>query len=454
MENTTCGLESAVPPEVLVFDPDTIEGYRRDSADLVPAGMPIAVARPRTTEHVSAIMRWAHETGTTVVPRGAGTGLSGGATAIEDCVIVSMERMTGIRDIDPINQTIDVEAGVVNADVSRAVEPNGLFYPPDPGSFEVSTIGGNLATNAGGMRCVKYGVTRNSTIGLEVVLADGRILRTGGKTIKDVAGLDLTQLFIGSEGALGIITSATLRVRPIPTTVATFVATFPTVRSGSDALNQILAQGLTPSLLELMDNTTINVVEDYRRLDLDRSAALLVIGQADGDDALRQTEQMVACCTASGADFAYATPDPGEAAMLLEARRLAGWATMERFVTIIEDVGVPRTRVGDLLEAIAEIAAATRVPIATVGHAGDGNMHPMLLLPDRSSEWQTRALVAAEQICDVAISMGGTITGEHGVGELKRGWLHQQLDPVALSLHARIKNALDPEGILNPGRGF
>ncbi|MFD9660992.1 FAD-binding oxidoreductase [Rhodococcus sp. NPDC059968] len=447
-------LKELVPADIVVTDPDTMEGYRRDSADLVTAGKPIAVLRPRTTAQVSSIMKWATQTDTVVVPRGAGTGLSGGATALDNCVVVSMERMDSIREFDSTNHTVVVEAGVVNADVGRAVADAGLFYPPDPGSFEVSTIGGNLATNAGGMRCVKYGVTRNSVLGLEVVLADGRVLRTGGKTVKNVAGLDLTQLFVGSEGALGIITAATLRLRPKPAATATFVASFPTLDAGGRALNSIFADGVTPSMLEIMDNATINAVEDYQRMDLDRGAALLVIGQADGADALAQVDRMVACCDDAGADLSVSTSDPAESEMLLQARRLAGWATMEQFPTIIEDVGVPRTRLAELLSTIADISEDTGVRIATVGHAGDGNVHPMLLLPDLGEDARNRAMVTADRICAAALALDGTITGEHGVGELKREWLTHQLDDVSLDVQASIKRALDPKMLLNPGRGF
>ncbi|ABG94787.1 probable glycolate oxidase subunit [Rhodococcus jostii RHA1] len=447
-------LKELVPADIVVTDPDTMEGYRRDSADLVAAGKPIAVLRPRTTAQVSSIMAWATQTDTVVVPRGAGTGLSGGATALDNCVVVSMERMNSIREFDATNHTVVVEAGVVNADVGRAVADAGLFYPPDPGSFEVSTIGGNLATNAGGMRCVKYGVTRNSVLGLEVVLADGRVLRTGGKTVKNVAGLDLTQLFVGSEGALGIITSATLRLRPKPAATATFVASFPTLDAGGRALNSIFAAGVTPSMLEIMDNATINAVENYQRMDLDREAALLVIGQADGADALAQVDRMVACCDEAGADLSVSTSDPAESEMLLQARRLAGWATMEQFPTIIEDVGVPRTRLAELLSTIADISEDTGVRIATVGHAGDGNVHPMLLLPDLGVDARNRAMVTADRICAAALALDGTVTGEHGVGELKREWLTRQLDDVSLDVQASIKRALDPKMLLNPGRGF
>lgn len=447
-------LRQRVPPGIVLTDPDRVEPYRRDMTDLVTAGKPAAVLRPTSTAEVSAILAWANETRTVVVPRGAGTGLSGGAAALDGAVIVCLERMREIREVDAANQTAVVEAGVINADVSKAVAGAGLFYPPDPGSYEISTIGGNLATNAGGMRCVKYGVTRNSVLGLEVVLADGRTLHTGGATIKNVAGLDLTQLFIGSEGTLGIITAATLRLRPLPVATATFAATFASLDAASRALDAIRADGVTPSMLEIMDNATINAVEDYKRMDLDRSTALLLIGQADGPDARGQVDRMLALCESAGAELAIAADDPEEADLLLEARRAAGWALTQQGATVVEDVAVPRSALGAMLAAVPPIAAEFDVRIATVGHAGDGNVHPILLLPDLNESTRQRAMQAADRICATAIALGGSISGEHGIGELKRGWLADQLDPTALEVQTAIKRALDPNMILNPGRGF
>jgi glycolate oxidase len=452
--NTITELRRRLPQGQVLTDPELMEGYRRDMASLIPAGKPAAVVRPTTTEQVSTIMAWAAETGTVVVPRGAGTGLSGGATALDGSVVVSLERMNRIRHIDTANHTLVAEAGVVNSEVSKAVAGHGLFYPPDPGSFEVSTIGGNLATNAGGMRCVKYGVTRQSVLGLEAVLADGRILRTGGNTVKNVAGLDLTQLLIGSEGTLGIITAATLRLRPAPAATATFVASFQTLEQGMTALAAIFNSALTPSMLEVLDNSTINAVEDHQRMDLDRDAALLVIGQADGSTPGSQVDRMVTACEEAGASLAFATTDPDEADLILQARRVAGWAIMEEGPTVIEDVAVPRTRLGEMLARIQAISTETGIRIATVGHAGDGNVHPILMLEDLTGDSQRKALEAADRICAEALDLGGSITGEHGVGELKRNVLGQQLDTTSLDVQAAIKRALDPQLILNPGRAY
>ena len=448
-------LATEVTGGALVTAPEILEGYRRDRADLVPAGEPLALVRATCTEDVVATLRWAHQRGVPVVPRGAGTGLSGGATALPGCVVLSLERMAAIREVHVDDQLVVVEPGVINADIGRAVESHGLFYPPDPGSFEISTIGGNLATNAGGLRCVKYGVTRDAVLGLEVVLADGRVLHTGGRTVKTVAGYDLTRLMVGSEGTLGVITAATLRLRPRPSVdPVTFVASFPSLPAAGAAVSAVIAAGLAPSLLELLDQVTVNAIENYRRLDLDRSAAALLIGQADDVDAGQQVDAMMACCAKAGADLVVRSSSTAEAEMLLNARRLAGEATMAAGPTIIEDVGVPRSRLADLLLAIGKVAADTGIPIATVGHAGDGNMHPTLMLPDLRPDTLARAFDTAERVCRAALALGGTITGEHGVGALKRSWLAGEIDETSLAMHRAVKAAFDPRGILNPGRGF
>jgi glycolate oxidase len=447
-------LRSIIGDDV-VLDTAIIESYRRDRCDLIDAGTPAAVVRATTVEAVVETMQWASRYGIPVVPRGAGTGLSGGAHALDGGIVLSLEKLSRIREIDDVAQVAVVEAGVITADIDRAAQEHGLFYPPDPGSFEMSTVGGNLATNAGGMRCVKYGVTRNSVLGLEAVLADGRVVRTGARTVKNVAGLDLTSLFIGSEGVLGVITSATLKLRPKPAgDVATFVATFPDLARAGRAVIDILATGGTPSMLELMDNATINAVEDHKRLDLDRSAAAMLIGQADGHNAIAEIDRMVARAEAAGADEVFATSDPLEADAIVVARRLAGVATMERGPCIIEDVGVPPHRIGEMLAAIEVLAADSGLEIATVGHAGDGNLHPVVMLPDLSEKSRALGLDVADRMSRAAIALGGTITGEHGVGVLKQRWLADQIDPVTRELSHAIKRALDPISILNPGRAI
>lgn len=439
----------------LVTDPQVIEGYRRDQAAIVPAGRPLAVVRANGTGDVSAALAWASAEGVPVVPRGAGTGLSGGANAIDGCLIVSLEKLTAIRLVDQANQCAVVEAGVINADVGRAAARAGLFYPPDPGSFEISTIGGNLATNAGGMRCVKYGVTRDSVLGLEAVLADGTVLATGSRSRKNVAGYDLTSLLIGSEGTLGIITAATLRLRPLPPVQpVTFVATFGELPQVGDAVAAIYASGATPSLLEFIDQPTINAIEDYQRMDLDRSAAGLLIGQADSASADDDVAAMMKGCEDAGASLVMRSANARESEMLVAARRLAAPAVMATGPTIIEDVCVPPGRLTAMLEAVQQVSADSGLTIAVTAHAGDGNLHPALILPSMEEPAVERAMAAGERLCRRAAELGGTITGEHGVGVLKRDWLRGQLSPAALAAHRAIKSALDPAGILNPGRGF
>src|SRR5258708_13472879 len=321
----------------------------------------------------------------------------------------------------------------MNAGLGRAGGAQGLFYPPDPSSFETCTIGGNLATNAGGMRCLKYGVTRDSVLALEVVLANGSVLNTGSRTTKNVAGYDLNSLFVGSEGTLGVITSATLRLRPAPMFAAvTFVASFRSLPAIGDAVSAIQSSGMAPSLLELIDNLTINAIEDYRRLDLDRTAAGLLIGQADGPSADEDVAQMAKYCEEAGADLVVRASNAVESDMLLEARRLAGTAIMAVGPTVIEDVGVPPGQLPKLLAAIEDISRKGGVRVATTGHAGAGNMHPVLMLPDLDPSTIELAMGVADEICAAARALGGPSTGEHGVPRLKRPWLPDQLDAPAI----------------------
>ncbi|HEY3501589.1 MAG TPA: FAD-linked oxidase C-terminal domain-containing protein [Actinocatenispora sp.] len=444
----------ALVPHV-VSDPDATQAYRFDEADLAAAGQPRAVVLATSTADVAATLRWASAHRIPVVPRGAGTGLSGGAAAVDGCVVLSLARMTAIRELDADNLLAVVEPGVLNADVTRAAERYGLFYPPDPSSFEISTIGGNVATNAGGLRCVKYGVTRDSVLGLEVVLADGRTVRTGGRTVKQVAGYDLTRLFVGSEGTLGVVTEATLRLRPRPATPpVTFVATFPTLAGAGAAVAGILRTGAAPSLLELLDNTSINLIEDHRRMDLDRSAAALLLGQSDGPTAADDVARMVAVCTRYDAADVVTTDDRAETDMLLAARRAHHGAVTAAGATLIDDVGVPPAKLPELLAGIEAVAADHGVRIATVGHAGDGNVHPTVIFPPDDPVARDQAVAAAEAVCHLAVRLGGTITGEHGVGSVKRDWLAAELDADTLAVHHAVKAALDPAGILNPGKAI
>lgn len=440
----------------LLTDPELMEGHRRDEAHLVPPGQPVAVLLATNTADVAHALRWASETGTPVVPRGAGTGLAGGAVAVDGCLVVGTARMTAIRELVPADQYAVVEAGVVNADLDRAAAVHGLMYAPDPSSYETSTIGGNVATNAGGLRCVKYGVTRDAVLGLEVVLADGRVLHTGRRTVKGVAGYDLTSLFVGSEGTLGIITAATLRLRPRPAEPpVTVLGSFPTLPSAATAVASIVAAGLAPSLLELVDRATLRTISEWKGMELDGDPAAVLISQADGRDATEVAAAIGEHFHAAGSDFAAVSTDPAEAAQLLEIRRLAYPAAERLGQCLVEDVGVPRSRLPELLARIEQAGHDHAVTILTVAHAGDGNVHPTFVFdrrPDGTAPPEVWA--AADEVFRAALDLGGTLTGEHGVGALKRRWLALELGEEGMDVHRSIKQALDPGGILNPGKGF
>jgi glycolate oxidase len=401
-------------------------------------------------------MRWATRYGVPVVPRGGGTSLAGGATAVDGCVVLSLARMDAILEIHPDDEMAVVEAGVINADLDRAAAVHGLMYPPDPSSYEISTIGGNLATNAGGLRCVKYGVTRDAVLGLEVVLADGRVLRTGRRTVKGVAGYDLTSLFVGSEGTLGVITSATLRLRPRPAAAVTVAASFASFGAAARAVTAILQARLQPSLLELLDRVTLRAIDDWKHLGFGDEVEALLIAQDDSDDAPRRAAVMQQLCTEHGALLADVSGSEAEAQQLLDIRRLAYHATERLGATLVEDVCVPRSRLPDMIERIEQAAARHGVVIATVAHAGDGNLHPVFVF-DRGvagGEVPAHVWAAADEVFRAAIDLGGTLTGEHGVGVIKRRWLALELGEESMAVHRAIKAALDPAGILNPGKAI
>jgi glycolate oxidase len=391
-----------------------------------------------------------------VVPRGAGSGLSGGANAIDGGIVLDLSAMTHILEIDPLEQLAVVEPGVLNADLYQAAAPHGLHFPPDPASWEFSTLGGNIATNAGGLCCVKYGVTGDHVLGLAVVLADGSLLRTGRRTLKGVTGLDLTHLFVGSEGTLGVIVEATLRLRPRPAQASTLVAFFPSLRATGAAIADILASGLVPSLLEIMDRTTVGVVDDRLRMGLDREAAALLLARSDapGGVGTSDVRVMAALCQKHGATYVAETDDPDEGDALLTARRAAYPALEALGATLLDDVAVPRARIPELLAAIEAIATARSVLIGTFGHAGDGNLHPTIVF-DRDDPASVAAADAAfEDILTATLGLGGTLTGEHGIGLLKAHRLSDELSPVALRAHQSVKAALDPNGILNPTKAI
>ena len=441
-------LVGALPAGVVVTGAAEIEKYREDFAHEGFAGKPLAVVRPARAQEVQTAVRWAAEHGVPIVPRGAGTGLSGGSAAIDNGITISLERMRDI-EIDVASQVAIVEPGALNVEVKKAAQEHGLWYPPDPSSYEICSIGGNVATNAGGLCCVKYGVTADYVLGLDVVLADGTLVTLGGKRIKDVAGLPLLKLFVGSEGTLGIVTRTILRLIPAQHAGSTLVARFATMAAASHAVVAIRSS-TRPSMLELMDKVSINAVEDWRSHGLDRSSGALLLAQSDAPDAacVSEIEAIRMCCEEAGALEVFTTADASEADLLVSARRNTFVALEERGQLLFEDVGVPIPHLPDLIAGVAEIAQRNDVEIAVVAHAGDGNTHPVVVYDPLS---EPRARAAFGEIMALAIRLGGTITGEHGVGRSKKNALPAQLGPDVMALTRRVKDALDPHGIMNPG---
>ncbi|WP_370325507.1 FAD-binding oxidoreductase [Euzebya sp.] len=446
-------LTRTLPTGRLLTDPDVLASYRHDRAPDLPAGTPAAVVRARTTGEVQTVMRTAHRHRVPVVPRGAGAGLHGGSNAIDGGIVLSVEHMTSVLDVDPVDRLCTVEPGIMNLALKQQLAVDGLWYPPDPASMAFCSIGGNVATNAGGLCCVKYGVTRDWVAGLEVVMADGTLVTTGAKTIKSVAGYDLTSLFVGSEGTLGVVTRAILRVRPLPPPASTLVAFFDSLADAGTAVAAICA-GEPPALCEIMDRSTIGAVNDFQRMDLDTDAAALLLIQSDlaGPARSEHVTAIEAACNANGASYIARTDDPDEGEALLQARRMALPAVEQRGVALLEDVGVPRSRVPALIEATERIAAERGIEIYSYGHAGDGNMHPTLCWAADDADEHARSMLAFDDILTAALELGGTTTGEHGVGLLKDGWLEREVGPASLAVQRQIKQALDPEGILNPGK--
>ena len=445
------GLVAELPDGMVVTDPAVTEGYRQDRAFDPSAGKPLAVVRPSRTEHVQTVLRWASANRVPVVPRGAGSGLSGGATALDGGIVLSTEKMRDIT-VDPVTRTAVCQPGLFNAEVKKAAAAHGLWYPPDPSSFEICSIGGNIATNAGGLCCVKYGVTTDYVLGMQVVLADGTAVRLGGPRLKDVAGLSLTKLFVGSEGTLGVVTEVTLRLLPAQNTSSVVVASFASVQDAVDAVLGVSAR-LRPSMLEFMDSVAINAVEDTLRMDLDRSAAAMLVAGSDerGRAGTEDAELMAGVFAESGATEVFSTDDPDEGEAFVAARRFCIPAVEAKGSLLLEDVGVPLPALGQLVTGIAGIAAERDLMISVIAHAGDGNTHPLIVYDPADAAMTERAHLAFGEIMDLAVSLGGTITGEHGVGRLKRPWLAGYLGPEAMDLNRRIKQALDPLGILNPG---
>jgi glycolate oxidase len=457
-------LGRGLPDGRLVIDPDVLAAISHDEAEWAPAGRAAAGVRARTEDEVRHVVRTCAEFGAAVVPRGAGTGLSGGANATDGAVMLDLSRMNQVLEIDQDNMTCVVQPGVVNDDLKAAVAAHGLWYPPDPASAPWSTIGGNVATNAGGLCCLKYGVTRDYVLGLRVVTGAvdngqveyGDAVRLGRRTSKGVAGLDLTGLFVGSEGTLGIVTEVTLRLRPALTgTPRTVIGAFGNLVTAGEAVSLVTRRGLAPSVLELLDRACLTAVEEWKHLGLEADAAALLLARVDtgGDAGDQEADALAAAMTDAGALWATRSTDDAEAEALFDARRLA-YPALERLGPVLtEDVCVPRSAVPVMLARIEAIAARHGVTIATIAHAGDGNLHPLLITPPGDEAARLAAQAAFTELLDAAIELGGTVSGEHGIGLLKRDGMRRELDPGALAMQEAVRRALDPLGIFNPGKG-
>ncbi|MFJ9243579.1 FAD-binding oxidoreductase [Streptomyces sp. NPDC101776] len=436
-----------LPPDQLATEPRTLAAHATDRSGTRPDGVPLAVVHARRTEDVTVTLRHANALGVPVVPRGAGTGLSGGASAGEGVLVLDLAGMNRVLELSADDQLAVVEPGLITAELDRAAGEHGLRYAPDPASAAISTIGGNIATNAGGLRCAKYGVTRDSVLGLEAVLADGTVVTTGRRTVKGVTGYDLTALLTGSEGTLAVITSATLRLRPVPVATATVAAYFDSFEAAAEASYAIGRAGVVPALAELLDGPVLRAVDPALG---ERGAALLLV-QCDGAGAGIEAEQ-VARVLAPTASSVETTTDPVEAESLLAARRLALPALERLGRPLIEDIAVPRSRLAEAVREIRVISARHDVPVYTLAHAADGNLHPIIVVDPALDRLPDAAWEAAGEIFALALRLGGTLTGEHGVGVLKRQWVADELGPTAHALQRRLKEAFDPRGILNPGK--
>lgn len=442
---------SALPPGA-VLDRASLIDARTDRSG-TPGISPIALVRAESIEHVQEVLRWATRTRTPVVPRGAGTGIAGAATVVGPAVVLDLTGLDRIVSLDATDGIAFVEPGVITAQLDAAARSQGLFYGPDPASAQLSTLGGNLATNAGGMRCLKYGGTRESVLALDVVLADGRLLHTGANTLKSVTGYDLTSLFVGSEGTLGVIVGATLRLLPIPAGTATLAATFADVAAAAAGAEAIAHARLAPAVMELLDATTLATIDLAQGTELSARGGSLLIVQADGGDAAEQVAR-IAEVLAPSATWLEHSDDPGRSAELIAARRLALPSIAAFANTLIEDVCVPRSRLAEAVRGIAEISADSGVTVHTFAHAGDGTLHPILSWDRELADPPAEVFAAAGRIFQLALDLGGTLTGEHGVGLLKRSFAAAELGDVGLAVHRAIKAALDPLGLLNPGKAF
>ncbi len=434
----------------LLIDPESVARYSGDSSPAAADGSALAVVRAASTADVSAALAWANSHRVPVSVRGGGTGLSGGAVAYDGGLVLCLDDLNTIGEIDVDNRLADVQAGVITADLDAAAREHGLFFPPDPASARISTVGGNIATNAGGLRGVAHGVMADSVAALEVVLADGRVLRTGRRTTKNATGYDLTSLFVGSEGTLGVITAATVRLKAVPAgKPVTFYATFDDIVDAGRAVTAIWGGGQQPEMLELIDALGVQVIEEFRPSGLPRPGAALLLGQMVGPDAVSQAQQILDVCGAhAAAEVGIAADDE-----FWEARRASHPALRAKGLTVSSDVGVPVAQLAQLFAGIRQISERRGRRVSIVAHAGDGNLHPTIEAGPDAAE-QRAAKDTMDDITRLALELGGTVSGEHGIGSLKLHALEWQNDAVSREMQRGIKASFDPNGILTPGRGI
>jgi len=449
-------LKAIVGADWCLDSPADLMAYSYDATPLYQ-NPPDAVVVPAGRDEIAAILKVAYQHRIPIVPRGAGSNLSAGTVPTSGGIVVAMNRMDTLREIDQENMTCTFEPGLIAAKLHAAVEGQGLFYPPDPGSLTVATMGGTVAECAGGLRGLKYGVTKDYIIGIEAVLADGRVLNVGGKNAKDVAGYDLVKLFVGSEGTLALITQATAKLLPLPETKRTMLALYKDLTGAARSVSRIIANRIIPATLEFLDNPTIRVVEDFAKIGLPVDAGALLLIQQDGPESIceRDINRIAAICKEEGAFEVKRAEDPAQEAALMSARRSALSAlARKKPTTILEDATVPRKHLAEMVDQINRIAAKHGVTICTFGHAGDGNLHPTCMTDERDHEEIERVELAFDEIYEATLRLGGTITGEHGVGESKAPYLEWRVGPTGIEIMKGIKSAFDPQHILNPGKMF
>ncbi len=445
-------LKASLPGRVSTMAED-LAAYSRDQGPVVQAVLPGAVVRSRSVDDVQTLLRWATRHVVPIVSRGAGSGVSGGAHATDGCVVLSLELMNRILEVNPDDETAVVEPGVINADLNAAAAEHGLMYAPDPASYRWSTIGGNVATNAGGLRCAKYGVTRDSVLALDVVLADGTLVSTGHRTFKGVAGYDLTALMTGSEGTLGVIVGITVRLRYLPHAIHTLAAFFEDFPRAAEGVLAIGRKRVQPAILELLDGRTLEALDGAHGSDLRQRGGALLLVRTDGYGAAAEAEAIRAVLVALGASVS----DEGseEAERLVELRRHSRGDEVDDLYRVGEDVAVPKSQLVHYVAALEAMAVRHRVRLKVVAHAGDGNLHPTFWVERREgAQAQGRLEEALDESVRCALDLGGTITGEHGVGQYKRRWLAWEQSQDILDLQVSIKQVFDPLGILNPGKAI